>query len=161
MVKTLTNLVIDNIFRDWDDYGGCFSVHQVNNKRCKNGEFYILNLDEPEDQGTHWVLLDMTDERTNMYYDSYALFIPSEIEKFLMKSKKDFVINPLYNNEQSLNTNTCGYYCIFMMLLRKAGFSPKECIEYFNEGDTTIKYNESIMNYLYKVIPKRLFHSSS
>ena len=140
--------------RGWSDYGGCYSVHSK--IKWKNGAFYILNLDEPEDEGTHWTLLDLTDKKTNMYYDSYALFIPEEIEKFLNKSRKDFVVNPLYNNEQSLNSNTCGWYCIFMMLLRKSGFSPRECIEYLS-GDE-ISFNESIMEYLYKVIPKRFLN---
>lgn len=154
MVKTLTNFMIDDIFSKWTDYGGCYSVHSK--IKWKNEKFYILNLDEPEDEGTHWVLLDLTDDKTNMFFDSYALFIPKEIERFLLKSKKDFVINPLYDNEQSLNSNTCGYYCIFMMLLRKAGFSPRECIAYLS-GDE-IGFNESIMEYLYKVIPKRFLN---
>jgi hypothetical protein len=81
MVKPLTNFDLDYIFKDWKDYGGCFSAHSK--IKWKNGCFYILNLDPPQNEGSHWVLLDLTDKNTNMYYDSYSVYPPKEIENYL------------------------------------------------------------------------------
>lgn len=142
------------MFKNWFNYGGCFSKDEVNSQRCKNGKFYIINLDTISGQGTHWTLFDLTDNKTNMYYDSFSAPPPSQLQKVLMKSKKDFIMNDLYDNEQRLNSISCGYFCLFMMLLRKSGKSPKECITLMN--DKNIRGNEDIMKYLYELIKNKL-----
>lgn len=153
-MRQLSNYDFNKLFKDWKTYGGCFSKDYVSRTKTKDGYFYVLNLDYKDGFGTHWCLLDLTDNNTNLYYDSFGGFLPKKIEKLLMNSHKDFVMNPIYNNEQSISSISCGFFVLFICLLRKDGYSPKECIEIMN--DKNIRGNEKMMEYLYQLIKDKI-----
>ena len=51
-------------------------------KRVKDGE-YVINLDEYEDVGTHWVAL-YNSNIENIYFDSFGVeHAPEEIKKLI------------------------------------------------------------------------------
>ena len=84
---------------------------------------YVINLDEYENTGTHWVSLFV---KTNeaIYFDSFGIeHIPNEINKFIGHKNVKSNIFRL----QVYDSIMCGYYCI-------------EFINYVLKGKTLLDY---------------------
>jgi hypothetical protein len=152
-IEELSNVDIDKIFTNVIQYGGCFSSHLLNNKNFKNNKFWILNLDKPSGKGSHWILVS-TIGKTNMYYDSFGGPPTKNIEKLLLGSKKNFVMNPLFDNDQRINSITCGYFCILVALLLLDKEKPQDILS-FMTSDTVLK-NERVVRILAKILKPML-----
>ena len=73
----------------------------------KNGA-YVINLDEYEDSGTHWVALYLKNNEV-IYFDSFGVeHVPKEIEKFMGNKK---IITNLYRTKH-FHSIMCGYFYI-------------------------------------------------
>ena len=73
--------------------------------KIKDGA-YIINLDEYESIGTHWVALYVNAENVT-YFDSFGVeHIPKEIRKFI--GNKNIITN-IYRIQAY---NSFGYFCI-------------------------------------------------
>ena len=93
---------------------------------------YIINLDEYENTGTHWVSLIVKPKYT-VYFDSFGVeHIPKEINKFI-RSKE---LGPAIGNKkikasifriQAYDSIMCRYFCI-------------EFINYMFKGKTLLDY---------------------
>ena len=92
-------------------------VYSRNNlpKTIKKGA-YVINLDEYENTGTHWVALFV---KTNeaIYFDSFGIeHIPIEINKFInndtTKSSSLERIEINIFRIQAYDSIMCGYFCI-------------------------------------------------
>ena len=70
-------------------------------------KFYIINLDDESGPGSHWVVLYNL-RKTPIYFDSFGVWLPKELTKI-----KNLVINEC--RVQSLNSTTCGLYCIYII----------------------------------------------
>ena len=83
-------------------------IYSRNNlSKIKDGE-YIINLDEYESIGTHWIPLYVNAENVTCF-DSFGVeHIPKEIRKFIRK--KNITTN-IYRIEKS-NSIMCGYFCV-------------------------------------------------
>ena len=82
-------------------------VHSRNNlpKKIKDGA-YVINLDEHEDTGRHWIALFWNEI---VYFDSFGVeHIPEEIKDFL--GNKNIKANIF--RVQANNSVICGYFCI-------------------------------------------------
>jgi hypothetical protein len=80
----------------------------------REGSYYINMQNSDDGAGTHWVLAkimkDNDDEYKAIYFDSFGVGMPKEVEEFLSHFK------PIpYNNRQiqDLPTTQCGYYCLY------------------------------------------------
>ena len=97
---------------------------------------YVINLDEYENAGTHWIALFV---KTNevIYFDSFGVeHIPKEIELTIGNKK----IKPNRFRIQSYDSIMCGYFCIELIkgktLLDYTNlFSPND----FKKNDRVIK----------------------
>jgi hypothetical protein len=69
----------------------------------------IINLDEPMNQGTHWVGLKTSPNGIIQYYDSFGVFPPFNIKKRIIQ----------YNIEkdQKNNEENCGYRALLFCLI--------------------------------------------
>ena len=113
-------------------FQGCFMRNET---LPKHGSF-ILNLDDVSGLGTHWVAV-FPDR--NIYYDSYGLKWPNELDHFGLKE---------YNSiqHQRMNSNLCGLYCIAVIKLINKGVSFYNiCYDIFkhskhNKNDGTFKH---------------------
>ena len=86
-------------------------------------ERYVINLDEYENTGTHWVALFVKPKYT-IYFDSFGIeHIPSGINKFIGNKNSKSNIFRL----QAYDSIMCGYYCI-------------EFINYMLKGKTLLDY---------------------
>ena len=77
----LTNIEINEYYKNEPRFNGVYSRNNLPN-RIKKGA-YVINLDEYENTGMHWVSLFV---KTNevIYFDSFGVeHIPKEINKFI------------------------------------------------------------------------------
>ena len=112
----LTNFEIQKYYENEPKFTGVYSRNNLS--KIKDGAF-ILNLDEYESIGTHWIPLYVNDNNVT-YFDSSGIeHIPKEIKKFI--GNKNVVIN-IYRM-QANDSIICGYFCIGFidfMLKRKS-----------------------------------------
>ena len=77
----LTNIEINEYYKNEPRFNGVYSRNNLPNKIKK--EAYVINLDEYENTGTHWVALFVKPKYT-VYFDSFSIeHIPKEINKFI------------------------------------------------------------------------------
>ena len=73
----LTNFEIQQYYQNEPKYNG---VYSKNNLPKIKDETYIINLDEYESRGTHWIALYVNAENA-IYFDSFGVkHIPKEIK---------------------------------------------------------------------------------
>ena len=83
---------------------------------------YVINLDEYENTGKHWVSLSVKPKYT-VYFDSFGIeHIPKEINKFINNDIKSNIFRI-----QAYDSIMCGYFCI-------------EFINYMLKGKTLLDY---------------------
>ena len=98
-----------------------YSRNNLPNKIKKGA--YVINLDEYENTGTHWVSLFVKANEV-IYFDSFDVeHIPKEINKFIGNSD----IKSNIFRTQAYDSIMCGYFCI-------------EFINYMLKGNTLLDY---------------------
>ena len=136
---SLTNIEISEYYSNEFEFNGVYSRDNLP-KITKKGA-YVINLDEYENTGTHWIALFI---KTNefIYFDSFGIeHIPKEIDKYIGSNKK---IKANIFRIQENDSIMCGYFCIeFINYMLKGKtlldytnlFSPND----FKESDRVIK----------------------
>ena len=80
----LTNIEISEYYANEPRFKGVYSRNNLP-KTIKKGA-YVINVDEYENTGTHWVSLFVKTNAT-IYFDSFGIeHIPNEINKFIGNS---------------------------------------------------------------------------
>ena len=133
----LTNFEIPKYYENGSRFNIVFSRGNLH-KKIKNGA-YVINLDQYEEIGTHWITL-FCKKKEIVYCDSFGVeHIPEEIKKFMGNRK----IKTNIFRIQANNSIMCGYFCIgfidFMLANKKLTdftnlFSPYD----FDKIDQTI-----------------------
>ena len=111
----LTNIEINEYYKNEPRFNGVYSGDNLPKKIEKGA--YVINLDEYENTGTHWVSLFVKPKYT-VYFDSFvAEHIPKEINKFIGNKK----IKASIFRIQAYKSIMCGYFCIkFINIYLKA-----------------------------------------
>ena len=77
----LTNIEISEYYKNEPRFNGVYSRNNLPNT-IKRGA-HVINLDEYENKGTHWVSLFVKPKYT-VYFDSFGVeHIPKDINKFI------------------------------------------------------------------------------
>ena len=121
----LTNIEISEYYSNEPRFNGVYSRDNLP-KITKKGA-YVINLDEYENTGTHWIALFF---KTNevIYFDSFDIEpIPKEINKFIGSNNKKIKANIF--RIQAYDSIMCGYFCI-------------EFINYMLKGKTLLDYTD-------------------
>ena len=120
----LTNIKISEYYANEPRFNGVYSGNNLL-KTIKKGAC-VINLDEYENTGTHWVSLFVKPKYT-VYFDSFGVdHIPKEINKFIGNSD---IKSNIYKI-QSYDSIMCGYFCI-------------KFISYMLKGKTLLDYTNS------------------
>ena len=101
----LTNIEISEYYSNEPRFNGVYSRDNLP-KITKKGA-YVINLDEYENTGTHWIALFI---KTNevIYFDSFGIkHIPKETNKFIGNNKK---IKANIFRIQAYESIMCGYF---------------------------------------------------
>ena len=111
----LTKFEIQNCYQNEPGFNGVYS-RNILPKKIKDGA-YVINLDEYEDKGTHWIALFFNRSEI-LYFDSFGVeHVPEEIKKFLRN--KSIIANIFLI--QANNSALCGYFCIGVIDFMLAG----------------------------------------
>ena len=103
---------------------------------------YVINLDEYENTGTHWIALFV---KTNdaIYFDSFRIeHIPNEINKFI--GNKNIISNRL----QACDSIMFGYYCIEFINYMLKGKTLLDYTNLFSPND--FKKNDRVIKRIFK-----------
>ena len=108
---SLSNFDFDRYYRAEPRYMGCYAKDALP-KYILPLRFYIINLDDNKGPGTHWTCI-MNFDYNCLYFDSYGILPPLEVVKFMKGSKKECYYN--YMQLQGLDSDVCGYWCMYMI----------------------------------------------
>ena len=116
----LANIEINEYYKNEPRFNGVYSRNNLPNKIKKGA--YVINLDEYENTGTHWVSL-FVKPKCKVYFDSFGVeHIPKEINKFIRNEIKSNIFKI-----QACDSIMCGYFSI-------------EFINYMLKGKTLLDY---------------------
>lgn len=136
-IKSLSNTQIDTFFKTDTKYGGCFDKDFIINKPDR--KFYIINMDKANQSGTHWTLVSMLNPSVGVYVDSEGEIPPMIVQQYMKRRRKHNFFNT--KQFQSLNSDTCGYFCCYVGDQLSKGIDVKSIIDKF----TTIVENEKFI----------------
>ena len=119
----LTNFEISEYYENDPRFNGVYSRDNLPENIKKGG--HVINLDEYEDAGTHWIALYVKNKKV-LYFDSFGVeHAPKEIIIFI--KNKDIIANIF--RSQAYDSIMCGYFCIKFIDYM---FDDKTLIDYTN-----------------------------
>ena len=139
----LTNIEISEYYSNEPRFNGVYSRDNLP-KITKKGA-YVINLDEYENTGTHWIALVI---KTNefIYFDSFGIdHIPKEINKFIGSNKK---IKANIFRIQAYDSIMCGYFCIEFINYMLKGKTLLDYTNLFSPND--FKKNDRVIKRIFK-----------
>ncbi len=111
----LSNTEIESIVRKLNfpphSFGGVFDQYQL---PIFEPKFYVLNLDRPNGPGTHWILVEGTEENTEhrvYYFDPFGGPVLPNVKKWVPKESRVYYTD---DTLQDMYSDMCGYYCIYI-----------------------------------------------
>ena len=137
----LTNIEISEYYASESRFNGVYSRDNV--PKIKKGA-YVINLDEYENTGTHWIALFV---KTNevIYFDSFDIeHTPKEINKFIGNKK----IKANIFRIQAYDSIMCGYFCIEFINYMLKGKTLLDYTNLFSPND--FKKNDRIIKRIFK-----------
>ncbi len=110
-IMSLTNFDIEEICNEYKIKLIKVCAKDELNGKPKNGG-YIINLDNHDSIGSHWVAFYVRDTNAT-YFDSFGAVPPYEVCRFLNKGN----VKSIYNTSfiQDLLSNCCGFYSIYFL----------------------------------------------
>ena len=138
----LTNFEISEYYKNEPRFNGVYSRNNLP-KAIKKGA-YVINLDEYENTGTHWVALFAKPKYT-VYFDSFGIeHIPKEIKPAIGNKKVKANIFRI----QAYDSIMCGYFCIKFI---DHMFKGKTLLDYTNLfSPNDFKKNDQIIKRIFK-----------
>ena len=120
MIKPLSNFDLMEWVKKLNlkHFRGIFSRDNLPQKIKK--EIGIINLDDMQGPGTHWVCYRNVDSVVE-YFDPFGLIMPNEALKYFRSSGKHIVYS--LDEIQNRNTVLCGYWCLYYLFERQNGKS--------------------------------------
>ena len=138
----LTNIEISEYYKKEPRFNGVYSRNNLPN-RIKKGA-YVINLDEYENTGTHWVSLFVNAKYT-VYFDSFGIeHIPKEINKFINNDIKSNIFRI-----QAYDSIMCGYFCIEFINYMLKGKNLLDYTKIFSPND--FKKNDRVIKRIFKM----------
>ena len=141
----LTNIEMSEYYKNEPRFNGVYSRNNLPNKIKKGA--YIINLDEYENTGTHWVSLFVKTIEA-IYFDSFGIeHLPKEINKFIGNSAVARIKSNIFRI-QAYDSIMCGYFCIEFINYRLKGKTLLDYTNLFSPND--FKKNNRVIKILIK-----------
>ena len=138
----LTNIAISEYYKNEPRFNGVYSRNNLPNKIKKGA--YVINLDEYENTGTHWVSLFVKANKV-IYFDSFGVeHIPKGINRFIDNKK----IKASIFRMQAYNSIMCGYFCIEFINYMLKGKTLLDYTNLFSPND--FKKNDQVIKRIFK-----------
>lgn len=113
---------------------------------------YILNLDLPNNEGTHWVCIYIKGKQA-IYFDSFGQLPPEPVIQFFHKHNLQWI-----NNEsviQDIHSKCCGYFCLGFLWCLYNGYTLSQYIEQFNTLHQK-KNDKCIQQFIRKILKNKI-----
>lgn len=105
----LSNFEIEDICRAMHlDCEGVYSKDKLPNYKT-NGGYYVNLQDYADGMGTHFTFFFLNKKGDAIYFDSFGMPPPLEVERFIGSSTKIMFSN---RDIQDLHSKKCGWFCI-------------------------------------------------
>ena len=105
LLYSLSSIEATTYFNYKSRFNGFFS--RDNLSKTKDGA-YVINLDDTQSKGTHWILLFLK-KNVAVYIDSFGIeYIPQEL---LIKLKDKSVTHYIFRIQDN-DSVMCGFHCI-------------------------------------------------
>ena len=128
LLHFLNNIEITNYFNYEPRFTGFFSRNSL--LRAKDGA-YVINLDDKNNKGTHWVSL-FIDRNTAAYFDSFGIeYIPLEVLNKIRDKSITHNKFRIQGNESIMR----GFYCIAFIEYMLPGKTLLDCTNLFSPND--------------------------
>ena len=143
----LTNIEISEYYKNELRLNGVYSRNNLPNKIKKGA--YVINLDEYENTGTHWVSLFVKTKYT-VYFDSFDVeHMPKEfLHNDTTKSSSLERIKSNIFRIQAYDSIMCGYFCIEFINYMLKGKTLLDYTNLFSPND--FKKNDRIIKRIFK-----------
>lgn len=105
-LPNLDNFTIEQAEKSDRRFGGCKAKDEVPARL--GAKWYCVNLDSSRGEGTHWTLLYNCRPKVVIYFDSYGMPPPEQVEHTMKRTGKEAVYNPV--DFQTLGTQQCGWW---------------------------------------------------
>ena len=149
MAKPLTIGEISNtINRDVfgrSNFLGVYAIDQLPRITCFPC-CLVVNTDPFYKPGEHWVAIYFEKNRSCEFFDSFG--IPPDyygLNKYIDRVSRSVTYNNI--QLQEMNSSSCGYYCIYYILLKSRFFDLKNIIGLFSKTD--FKLNDFLVEHVY------------
>ena len=137
----LTNIEISEYYKNEPRFNSVYSRNNLPNKIEKGAD--VINLDEYENTGTHWISLFVKPKYT-VYFDSFGIeHIPKEINKFINNDIKSNIFRI-----QASDSIMCVYFCIEFINYMLKGKILLDYTNLFSPND--FKKNDQIIKRIFK-----------
>ena len=146
----LTNIEISEYYKNEPRVNGVYSRNNLPNKIKKGA--YVINLNEYENTGTHWVSLFVKANKA-IYFDSFGIeHIPIEIKKFINNdTTKSSSLEHIESNIfriQTYDSIMCRYFCIEFINYVLKGKKLLDYTNLFSAND--FKNNDQVIKRIFK-----------
>jgi len=119
---------------------GVYAHNQVDSlKPPKKGDSLIMNLDDSNQAGSHWVAFYFSPLHA-CYFDSFGVPPDNRSLKYLRKYDKPVIYSKIQLQEDQ--SSECGFYCMTFIRLMTEGNTFKETIQTFHSHPGA--YNEKM-----------------
>ena len=123
----ISSIVSSSLARS-DVIKGVFPRDQFVEQKISYPSSYVLNTDNSDQPGSHWVGVHFSKEQKCEYFDSFGIEpLFSDIKNKLLAIDSAFVYNDC--SLQSFNTNVCGIYCVIYTVMKCKGYSSQQIID--------------------------------
>ena len=137
----LTNIEISEYYASEPRFNGVYSKNNLS--KIKKG-LYVINLDEYENTGTHWIALFVKPNEV-IYFDSFGIeHIPKKINKFI--DNREIKANVF--RIQAYDSIMCGYFYIEFINDMLKGKTLLDYTNLFSPND--FKKNDQIIKRIFK-----------
>jgi hypothetical protein len=98
---------------------------------------YVINTDNSNGPGEHWLAVYYDSSGYCTFFDSFARS-PNDfhLDEFLNKTSNGWEQNTM--RLQDINSVTCGYYCVYFVLLMSRGLQLEDILALFEEENFVV-----------------------
>ena len=143
----LSNIDLINIINDMNlnkYFGGIFSKDDL--PTLEHKKYYIINLDDKKNSGTHWTAFYYNYPLNSIYFDSFGFVPPTQV---------DHKIAPYIYSDPDIQdynkSSACGFFCIaFIKFLYNKNNKDKAFETFIKLFNNETQHNDKILyNILY------------
>jgi hypothetical protein len=147
--KTLTNTDLYKLAQKYNIEIKVIMKDELNLNNFTNG-FYIMNLQNHNQGGTHWTAFVKKGNRV-FYSDSFGQY-PPENEYQIFNKRKSSDIYVSTNEIQDYNSQLCGWFALSFLLWMQKKCTAKHMLNYYNQFSNITKENDKRLTKIFNSI---------